>query len=74
MPGSYRSSTTKSTWFLFRIDDKHNPVKIGVVAPDNTSVGEPVVEKVEILRETGVGIIGQPSEFGNAVTEVLAKL
>ena len=39
-----------------------------------TSVGESAAEKVEILREAGVGIIVRPSEFGQAVTEALAKL
>ena len=39
-----------------------------------TSVGESAAEKVEILREAGVGIIVRPSEFGNAVAEALAKL
>jgi malate-CoA ligase subunit alpha len=39
-----------------------------------TSVGESAAEKVEILREAGVGIIVRPSEFGNAVAEALTKL
>ena len=39
-----------------------------------TSVGESAAEKVEILREAGIGIIVRPSEFGNAVEEALAKL
>ena len=39
-----------------------------------TTVGESAAEKVEILREAGVGIILRPSEFGNAVEEALAKL
>ena len=39
-----------------------------------TSAGESAAEKVEILRAAGVGIIPRPSEFGNAVTEALAKL
>jgi malate-CoA ligase subunit alpha len=39
-----------------------------------TSAGESAAEKVEILREAGVGIIVRPSEFGNAVEEALAKL
>ncbi len=39
-----------------------------------TSVGESAAEKVEILREAGVGIIVRPSGFGNAVAEALAKL
>ncbi len=32
-----------------------------------TTAGESAEEKVEILREAGVGIIMRPSEFGNAV-------
>ncbi len=39
-----------------------------------TSAGESAEEKVEILREAGVGIIVRPSEFGNAVAEALAGL
>ena len=39
-----------------------------------TSVGESAAEKVEILRDAGVGIIVRPSEFGQAVAEALAKL
>lgn len=39
-----------------------------------TSAGESAAEKVEILREAGVGIIVRPSEFGNAVEEALAGL
>jgi malate-CoA ligase subunit alpha len=39
-----------------------------------TSAGESAAEKVEILREAGVGIIVRPSEFGNAVAEALARL
>jgi malate-CoA ligase subunit alpha len=39
-----------------------------------TSVGESAAEKVEILREAGIGIIVRPSEFGNAVESALAKL
>ncbi|MEM7563354.1 MAG: succinate--CoA ligase subunit alpha [Pseudomonadota bacterium] len=39
-----------------------------------TSAGESAAEKVEILREAGVGIIVRPSEFGNAVSQALAKL
>ena len=39
-----------------------------------TTVGESAEEKVEILREAGVGIITRPSEFGNAVEEALARL
>jgi malate-CoA ligase subunit alpha len=39
-----------------------------------TSAGESAAEKVEILREAGVGIIVRPSEFGQAATEALAKL
>ncbi len=38
-----------------------------------TSVGESAAEKVEILREAGIGIIVRPSEFGNAVEQALAK-
>ena len=39
-----------------------------------TSAGESAAEKVEILREAGVGIIVRPSEFGQAAAEALAKL
>ena len=39
-----------------------------------TTVGESAEEKVEILREAGVGIIMRPSEFGNAVEEALSRL
>jgi len=39
-----------------------------------TSAGESAAEKVEILREAGVGIIVRPSEFGHAVKQALAKL
>ncbi len=39
-----------------------------------TSAGESAAEKIEILREAGIGIIDRPSEFGNAVKEALAKL
>ena len=39
-----------------------------------TSAGESAAEKVEILREAGVGIIVRPSEFGIAVEEALARL
>jgi len=39
-----------------------------------TSAGESAAEKVEILREAGVGIIVRPSEFGNAVEAALANL
>jgi malate-CoA ligase subunit alpha len=39
-----------------------------------TSVGESAAEKVEILREAGIGIIVRPSEFGNAVEAALAEL
>ena len=39
-----------------------------------TGSGESALEKVEILREAGVGIIVRPSEFGNVVGEALAKL
>ena len=39
-----------------------------------TSSGESAAEKVEILREAGVGIILRPSEFGNAVKQALAQL
>jgi malate-CoA ligase subunit alpha len=39
-----------------------------------TTAGESAAEKVEILREAGVGIIVRPSEFGNAVEAALAKL
>jgi succinyl-CoA synthetase alpha subunit len=40
----------------------------------STSAGESAAEKVEILREAGIGIIVRPSEFGNAVEEALANL
>jgi malate-CoA ligase subunit alpha len=36
-----------------------------------TSAGESAAEKVEILREAGIGIILRPSEFGSAVAETL---
>ncbi len=36
-----------------------------------TSAGESAEEKVEILRQAGVGIIPRPSEFGNAVAAAL---
>ena len=39
-----------------------------------TTAGESAAEKVEILREAGIGIILRPSEFGNAVEEALARL
>ena len=39
-----------------------------------TSVGESAAEKVEILKEAGVGIIARPSEFGVAVEEALGRL
>ncbi len=39
-----------------------------------TTAGESAEEKVEILREAGVGIIMRPSEFGNAVEQALANL
>ena len=39
-----------------------------------TSAGESAAEKVEILREAGVGIIMRPSEFGQGAAEALAKL
>jgi malate-CoA ligase subunit alpha len=39
-----------------------------------TSAGESAEEKVEILRQAGVGIIPRPSEFGDAVSEALARL
>jgi len=39
-----------------------------------TSAGESAEEKVEILREAGVGIIMRPSEFGQEVSAALAKL
>ena len=38
-----------------------------------SSSGESAAEKVEILRDCGVGVIARPSEFGNAVAAVLAK-
>ena len=39
-----------------------------------TSVGESAAEKVEILKEAGVGIITRPSEFGVAVEGALGRL
>lgn len=39
-----------------------------------TTVGESAAEKVEILREAGVGIIVRPSEFGTAVEEALGRI
>jgi len=39
-----------------------------------TSSGESAAEKVEILRQAGVGIIVRPSEFGNAVEQALGQL
>ena len=39
-----------------------------------TGVGESAEEKVEILREAGVGIIQRPSGFGEAVAEALARM
>ena len=39
-----------------------------------TSAGESAEEKVEILREAGVGIIMRPSEFGEGAAAALAKL
>jgi malate-CoA ligase subunit alpha len=39
-----------------------------------TTVGESAAEKVEILREAGIGIILRPSEFGTEVEAALAKL
>ena len=39
-----------------------------------TTAGESAEEKVEIRREAGVGIIMQPSYFGNAVEEAMARL
>lgn len=39
-----------------------------------TTAGESAAEKVEILKEAGVGIIARPSEFGIAVEEALGRL
>ena len=39
-----------------------------------SSAGESAAEKVEILRDCGVGVIARPSEFGSAVAAVLAKI
>ena len=39
-----------------------------------TSAGESAAEKVEILREAGIGIIVRPSEFGQAVEAALTNL
>ncbi len=38
------------------------------------SAGESAAEKVEILREAGVGIIVRPSEFGESVAQALSNL
>ncbi len=39
-----------------------------------TSAAESAEEKVEILREAGIGIIIRPSEFGEVIEAALAKL
>ena len=39
-----------------------------------TSAGESAAEKIEILREAGIGIIVRPSEFGHAVEAALTNL
>jgi malate-CoA ligase subunit alpha len=39
-----------------------------------SAFGESAAEKVEILQECGVAVVPNPSEFGNVVKEVLAKL
>ena len=39
-----------------------------------TTVGESAEEKVETLREAGIGIIVRPSEFGSAVEQAMARL
>ncbi len=39
-----------------------------------SAFGESAAEKVEILQECGVTVVPNPSEFGNVVKEVLAKL
>lgn len=39
-----------------------------------TTIGESAEEKVEILREAGIGIIERPSEFGSAVELAIARL
>jgi malate-CoA ligase subunit alpha len=39
-----------------------------------TTVGESAAEKVEILREAGIGIILRPSEFGTEVESALTQL
>ena len=39
-----------------------------------TGAGESAAEKVEILRDCGVEVIVRPSEFGEGVKKVLAKL
>ncbi len=39
-----------------------------------TTAGESAEKKVEILCEAGIGIVMQPSYFGNAVKEAMARL
>jgi malate-CoA ligase subunit alpha len=39
-----------------------------------SAFGESAAEKVEILQECGVTVVPNPSEFGNVVKQVLAKL
>lgn len=39
-----------------------------------SAFGESAAEKVEILQECGVNVVPNPSEFGNLVKGVLAKL
>ena len=39
-----------------------------------SAFGESAAEKVEILQECGVTVVPNPSEFGNTVKDVLAKL
>lgn len=39
-----------------------------------TTVGDSAEEKVETLREAGIGIIVRPSEFGSAVEQAMARL
>ncbi len=39
-----------------------------------SAFGESAAEKVEILQECGVVVVPNPSEFGNVVKDVVAKL
>ncbi len=72
---------------VFARDDMSKPVLgyiAGLTAPVGrrmghagaivSSAGESAAEKVEFLRDCGVGVIVRPSEFGCAVAEVLARV